>query len=71
MRSLEEGQSPGSGGPRWGQPISCPVLSVSILRGSVFQRSERTVAMSLVALILLPVGRGGVCGEGRIRCLCG
>lgn len=57
--------------PRRGQHNGSLVLPASVLRGSVFPRSERTVAESLVALILLPVGRGGGCGEGRVSLLCG
>lgn len=58
-------------GPRRGQPICSLVLPVSAVRCSVLPRSERTTAASLVALILLPGGRGGKCGEGRMRLLCG
>lgn len=47
MWSLEEGQSQVPGGPRRNQLISSLVLPVSVLKGSVFPRSERTVAMSL------------------------
>lgn len=66
-----EAKGPAPVGPRGGQPHSSPALLVSVLQGSVVPRSERTVAMALVSLILLPVGRGGGCGEGRMRLLCG
>lgn len=51
---------------RQSQPISPLVLPVSALRGFVFPKSKRTVAVSLVASILLTVG--GVEGVGRAGC---
>lgn len=69
--SLDRGQNQALVGGRWGQPRSPPALRVSVFRDSIFPRSDRTVAESLVALILLPVGRGGGCGKGRMRLLRG
>lgn len=51
---------------RQSQPVSPLVLPVSALRGFVFPKSKRTVAVSLVASILLTVG--GVEGVGRAGC---
>lgn len=56
MLSLDWGQSPGSGGIQV-KPAHQPSGSASFCtQGSVFLRSKRTVAVSLVALILLPIG---------------
>lgn len=51
---------------RQSQPISSLVLLVSALRGSVVPRSKRTVAVTLVALIMLTID--GVEGVGRAGC---
>lgn len=54
--SLDWSQSPGSGGIQV-KPAHQPSGSASFYtQGSVFLRSKQTVVVSLVALILLPIG---------------